>query len=137
MSRFVLWFVSALLVALSAGCSPSIGDSCSSSADCSVTGERICDLASPGGYCTVRGCESGTCPDDSVCVEWRFSPDRTAVSYCMATCGGDGDCRGAYDCVNEEDPFLIDGDQPIARVVDDQTGGLERFCVAVEADPLD
>ncbi|MFT5353151.1 MAG: hypothetical protein ACI9KE_000349 [Polyangiales bacterium] len=117
------------------GCAPAIGDDCGTSADCSVNGDRICDLAYPGGYCTVAGCEAGTCPDESVCVEWRFSPDRTAVTFCMATCGGDGDCRGDYACMDETDERMLDSDGGrLARALD---GTDPTFCVGVTAPPLE
>jgi hypothetical protein len=69
--------VNRLLVCLTLGlaltaCGEEIGDSCSLSTDCSSSGTRICDTTSPGGYCTVIGCDVGTCPQESVCV--RFFP---------------------------------------------------------------
>ncbi len=126
------------VVLLATGCAPEIGDGCNSSADCSVNGDRICDLAYPGGYCTVAGCDTDTCPDGAVCVEWRFSPDRTAASYCMASCGGDGDCRGDYACMQDADERLVDGEgERIARVLDSDADRNPRFCVAVTAEPLE
>lgn len=63
------------------GCGTEIGDSCESSIDCSPEGDRFCDLSesSPGGYCTVRGCDHESCPDDAVCVRFFSAhfPDRT------------------------------------------------------------
>ena len=53
-------------------CGEEIGDSCSLSTDCSSSNDRICDTNSPGGYCTIIGCDVGTCPDEAVCV--RFYP---------------------------------------------------------------
>ncbi|MEM6957504.1 MAG: hypothetical protein AAF411_18290 [Myxococcota bacterium] len=133
-------FLPLLLLALVA-CSPAIGDSCGSSADCSVNGDRICDLAYPGGYCTVGGCDSDTCPDGAICVEWRFTPDRTAATFCMKKCGGDGGCRNdQYACMGDDDPRLVDPEtgSSIARVIDldvDESNP-PNYCVAVEADPL-
>jgi hypothetical protein len=56
------------------GCGKKIGDACTLNTDCDPMGRRICDLAPPGGYCTIEGCDNATneCPDDSVCV--RFFP---------------------------------------------------------------
>lgn len=67
------------------GCGSEIGDSCNRDIDCSPEGDRICARGSdlPGGYCTVFGCDHGTCPDDSVCV--RFF----ALSETSATCDPD------------------------------------------------
>ena len=53
-----------------AACGNQIGDSCARSVDCSSAGDRICDTTSPDGYCTVFGCDVGTCPDESVCVRF-------------------------------------------------------------------
>ena len=110
------------------GCQDRIGDACGSSTDCSVTGDRQCDLSQPGGYCTVFACDPDTCPE-GVCVEWRFNPSRTAETWCMKTCNVDGDCRVEYWCVSPS-RILPNGDrvQPpapelpeterIARIID-------------------
>jgi hypothetical protein len=60
----------ALLLASSAACGDEIGDECSLSTDCSTQGDRICDISSPGGYCTIIGCDFDTCPEESVCVRF-------------------------------------------------------------------
>ena len=121
-----------LLFLISAGCSPEIGDSCESSVDCSVNGERICDRAQPGGYCTVQGCEMDTCPDEAVCVEFRSEPERLASSWCMATCEENGDCRDGYEC-RTADRILDSTCMPIAQVLDGSGAG-SRFC-AVPGNP--
>jgi hypothetical protein len=89
----------AALSAFSA-CAPAIGDECKTSLDCSSQGSRLCDRTQPHGYCTLRGCESGTCPEDSVCVKFRPVQERLATTYCMAKCDDDGDCRSdeGYRC---------------------------------------
>jgi len=118
----------ALAALLAMGCAPEIGDECTSSADCSADGTRICDLASPGGYCTVQGCEQDTCPDDSVCVVFRPDPARLATSWCMAPCGDDAECRDDYECTRASE--LTMGDEEVARVLD--TGGdANSFCIAI------
>jgi len=61
----------ALCVALvlgSAACSKNIGDACTANIDCKIDGTRFCDVAPPGGYCTVEGCDVGTCPTEAVCI---------------------------------------------------------------------
>lgn len=96
------------LATLAVGCKPKIGDSCSSSSDCSAQADRLCDTTQPGGYCTLFNCEPGTCPEDeSVCVAFNESlcddPLRTPRfqrTFCMATCDDDGDCRSEYACVD-------------------------------------
>ncbi len=104
--------VAALLAAFAFGCTPKIGDECTTSTNCSASGDRLCDITEPGGYCTVFNCEPGSCPDDSVCI--NFGTQLSAVnqcslsqgnspyqrSFCMAPCSNDGDCRGGYGCLN-------------------------------------
>lgn len=125
------------LGALGVGCSPDIGDSCQTSVDCSVNGDRICDRTQPRGYCTISGCEPDTCPGNNLCVEWRGMPDRTSATYCMDPCQSDGDCRNDYICVRDDDPRMREGypsdlDTPLlTRIIDLNAGRAERsFCVA-------
>lgn len=124
---------------VAAGCKDHIGDSCGSSTDCSVTGERQCDLAQPGGYCTVFACDPDTCPEGA-CVEWRFIPSRTAETWCMKTCNSNGDCRRDYSCVlpiqitmnGGFDPDGVDEDDRVARIIDLEGNPVdERICVAL------
>lgn len=137
----------AALSVLGAGCAPEIGDSCSTSTDCSIRGERICDIAQTGGYCTVRGCDPDTCPDGALCVEWRYEPPITAETWCMEKCGGNGGCRqnDGYRCVRvvdegqleyedaEGNPVPVgDGDEPLARIIDRANKRRDKgFCAAV------
>lgn len=95
----------AVAAAFASGCTPDIGDNCSTSIDCSATGERICDTAQPDGYCTIRGCEEGTCPPEGVCVEFRPDSDRLADRWCMLKCASDGDCRDGYRCLHAQSSF--------------------------------
>ncbi len=122
-----------------AGCKEHIGDSCGTSTDCSVSGERQCDLAQPGGYCTVFSCDADTCPEGA-CVEWRFMPSRTAETWCMKTCSSTGQCdRLEYACVfpnnitmtGEFDPDLP-ADERVARIIDlDAFRAEAKICVAL------
>lgn len=120
---------------LASGCGPQIGDSCNTSSDCSVRGERVCDTAQPGGYCTVRSCDPDTCPGNALCVEWRFDPPRTAETWCMKKCGGNGACRtgNGYRCVGDDDERLQEPDGgSIARIVDLESGRRDqKFCACV------
>jgi hypothetical protein len=117
---------SSFVLASLAACAPAIGDDCESSVDCSLNGDRICDISYPDGYCTVPSCEMDTCPDDAVCVQFRFEPPRLASSQCMAPCEADGDCRdSAYQCVSAAE-ITADG-QPLARVLD---ASEHAFCIA-------
>jgi hypothetical protein len=114
-----------------AGCAPQIGNSCSTSANCSINGDRICDIAQPGGYCTVFDCQPDRCPDDSVCVRFNPEPARRAVLACMRACGGDGDCRtgDGYRCVSAAQ--LLAEDLTVEVTDSDMT---RSFCVALAAE---
>jgi hypothetical protein len=120
-----------LLLLGTAACGDEIGDECSLSTDCATDGSRICDTSSPGGYCTILGCDFDTCPDEAVCVRFfsigetnrtceprgsgdectadevctlsGFCAPRTAeVHFCMKTCSSRGDCRDGYECRDEQ-----------------------------------
>lgn len=134
--------MASLLLAMAvAGCQQHIGDSCTGSTDCSLTGERQCDLTQPGGYCTVFSCDPDTCPE-GVCVEWRFEPSRTAETWCMRTCNDDRNCRSEYSCVfpdqitrtGQYDPDLP-ADERVARIIDLQGEKTDaQICVALTPD---
>jgi hypothetical protein len=107
------------------GCTPSIGDKCSISTDCSLRNERICDTSQPGGYCTLEGCSPNKCPDQAACTLFNAavpgcgfddrSSFRTARTFCMARCGSDSDCRDGYVCADPRLPpwnaLILDDDQ--------------------------
>jgi hypothetical protein len=125
--------LAALLLAV--GCAPSIGDSCGTALDCSVNGDRTCDLARPGGACTIFACEPDTCPDDAVCVRWRPDPSRLSFTACMRRCTEEGDCRvdEGYACLAAEDIGATEeGGDPIAEVIDEERTDEGTFCVATE-----
>jgi hypothetical protein len=90
-------FAAALLIVLATGaCSEEIGDECTQSTDCSSGGDRFCDSTSPGGYCTIIGCDVGSCPEESICV--RFFTDTRSDRVCdQAT-----EDRGADACTADE-----------------------------------
>jgi len=131
--------ISLLAVLALAGCKMHIGDGCGSSVDCSVTGERQCDLSQPGGYCTIFACDADTCPEGA-CVEWRFVPSRTAETWCMKTCDDTRDCRRSeYSCVLPEN-IAQSGDmsenlpveERVARIIDLNIFKAEaKICVAL------
>ncbi len=63
-----------------AGCQAKIGDECERSTDCSLRGERVCDLShrvdSAGvvqtagkGECTIDGCGRDSCPNEAACIK--------------------------------------------------------------------
>ncbi|GMV15144.1 MAG: hypothetical protein HS104_07400 [Polyangiaceae bacterium] len=100
--------LAALTASLAFGCKPEIGDECSVSTDCSNVGDRLCDTTQPGGYCTIFNCEPGTCPEEAICVAFYTSDslvcqdpqeeDRLQRTFCLRSCGGNGDCRSGYAC---------------------------------------
>lgn len=81
------------MVAVVAGCTPSIGDGCEANSDCDT--DQLCDLSQDGGYCTITPCPRTGCPGGSVCVEFE---ERN--SWCMQKCGLFAYCREGYTCVN-------------------------------------
>ena len=102
-----------VLLAALAACTPEIGDKCQVSTDCSIRGDRLCDLSQPGGYCTQLNCGGGGCADEAACVLFdsavpgcgfddRSGPfgSRVARSFCMAKCESNGDCREGYVCAD-------------------------------------
>jgi hypothetical protein len=68
--RFVLVLGLLAMLTVLGACGREIGDGCTQSTDCDPNGERICDPASVGGYCTIQGCDVSTCPGDSACIRF-------------------------------------------------------------------
>jgi hypothetical protein len=113
-----------ILVVVAAACGHKIGDSCNVSSDCAQDGSRVCDTFSPGGHCTIQGCDFGTCPDEAVCVRFfpalenarpcasqteclsdefctvsgQCAPRSIEQRFCMLACDDGGDCRTGYEC---------------------------------------
>lgn len=126
-------------------CTPKIGDECQISQQCSASGERLCDITMPDGYCTVLGCSAGLCPEDSVCIAFAHhsSPvkgcnDPNGVSRfertaCMATCDEDEDCREGYACIDMRQR------NPWGAIVSEDDGVGGKVCVvaptSIEPDP--
>lgn len=112
-------------------CSPKLGDGCKQGIDCSVRGDRVCDRAQPGGYCTIPNCKPGDCGDEGVCVRFQPEQPRLSSTYCMAKCGNTGDCdRDAYVCRSAEkiNAESLEGD--LAEVLDGD--GTQKFCTVKE-----
>lgn len=104
-------------VLLLSACAAEIGDECLNSTDCSPEGDRICDFAQAGGYCTIKNCAPDQCPDDALCVRFGDEP-RFERTYCMAACSGGSDCRDGYTCTAADDSATL--------VIDEDRSG--RFC---------
>jgi hypothetical protein len=97
----------ALVLAWAVGsmaCQKVIGDSCSLSSDCSLSGDRQCDTTQTDGYCTVQNCDPNTCPDEALCVAFDAHSPRLRRRYCMAACNADDDCRSGYRCQRPDPP---------------------------------
>ena len=100
MSKILTNSVAVLLLFGALGaCSRTIGDACVQNVDCSIAGDRFCDIASPAGYCTIEGCDWNTCPDGAACVRFfdllRGAPvcDARASRTLRADCPtGDSSC---------------------------------------------
>jgi hypothetical protein len=128
--RWVLAVAAVLL-----GCQPDIGDSCSTNADCSLTGDRLCDVTSPGGYCTQFNCLPGKCPDEAACVGFysRLSnacddalpEQRFERSFCMKKCTSDGDCRESEGYKCQAAPSEVN-----AVVLEEGEAATTRVCMA-------
>ena len=67
-------------VLMASACARTIGDDCTTNVQCSALGDRFCDLSSPGGYCTVEGCDSTSCP-----AAWMSPSVRRRTSFPVAS----------------------------------------------------
>lgn len=81
-------------------CKEKIGDSCDFNVDCSTKGDRLCDLSSPGGYCTIENCNAESCPDEAVCI--AFYPVAFLNQPCEPALEDTPDCEPPTD-ENEPD----------------------------------
>lgn len=68
----LLWIGAISALGTLGACGKEIGDSCTYDTDCSSSGERQCidPVAGHGGYCTIRGCDYSSCPDEAACVQF-------------------------------------------------------------------
>jgi hypothetical protein len=95
MRRFgAVGFATAMLTI--AGCGPTIGDACTTAADC---GNQLClnQPYAPGGYCS-KACslsDEHSCPSGSTCVANGNGEGNHA---CFRLCGDKKDCRAGYEC---------------------------------------
>ncbi len=91
---FCFFFVAAL-----SACGKKIGDECKQNVDCDPLGTRFCDVSQPHGYCTIEGCEEGSCPDEAVCVRF-YTPDRSQeCTFLPELPNSQSDCRPDQRCV--------------------------------------
>lgn len=82
------------------GCGATVGDACTTDADCGDQGLCINNQEyTPGGYCS-QACAPGkddTCPTGSICVSQGYAGD---VSACFLECKTSDDCRAGYRCAS-------------------------------------
>ena len=157
--RFLLLAIVVAGAALVGGCGKEIGDACVVSSDCSPNGDRQCDISQKEGYCTIMGCDVGTCPEEATCVRFftgsfsnrtcENSPDECSldelcdlnkhcvpasseVRYCMKTCDSSSDCRDGYEC-RDLAKMKSHGGEPVLEggaQVDDSS---PKFCAIAPA----
>jgi hypothetical protein len=146
----------ALACALGAGgCIHHIGDACTQNVDCSALGDRFCDTAAPGGYCTVEGCDvradnSGnlvdSCPSEAVCIRFFTqiasepcdptvadlqSPLHCAVDQrCLCDCGTDP--NDPSQCLPSE--AAVDGGEATCPTTGTGTGPRSAHCAPVTSE---
>jgi len=96
-------FTLLLLLLVTSGCAPEVGDPCGSSLECGA--EMICDLSLPEGYCTAGNCEFLGCPEAGICITFPNTEE-----WCMTACSSNDDCRDGYDCIDEA-TFLLQSEQ--------------------------
>ena len=111
------------LLLVAGACGTEIGDECDVSSDCSSDGDRLCDVTSPGGYCTIVGCGYDTCPSEATCV--RFFPASTVNLPCDPDTEGDT----TRDCTADEVCTLAGTCAPRQAEA--------RFCMRRCSDPSD
>jgi len=127
-----VWAFLGVALLAATGCKRQIGDDCTSSTNCSITGDRLCDVTQPGGYCTIFNCEPNSCPDDSVCVAFgEASCSSPALSgrfqrtFCLLSCESNEDCRSGYQC--------FDTSSDLTRRVVDPNPSSRRVCTVPRA----
>ena len=99
----------AAVLAAAPGCSRRIGNGCKLSIDCSLRGERICDLSylvdengfedpDGKGECIIEGCTADSCPNEAVCVQIY------SAEYLSVACDPEREDRpdGLNDCEANE-----------------------------------
>jgi hypothetical protein len=72
--------------------------------------------------------ETDDCTFDEMCtLAGQCVPRSAELRYCMRRCGGDGDCRDAYEC--RDNALMIEhGGEPVLPPGQRPDGDLQRFC---------
>ncbi len=139
--RRTLGFLAAAFLLIASGCSADIGDSCTTSTNCSQSGDRACDTSMPGGYCTIFNCEPDTCPTEAACVAFRQWPSTVAAcqdpndtrmlrTFCMVRCSKNSDCRSGYICAD-----INAADNPWGASLTDVGNRDGRICIVSGSSP--
>jgi hypothetical protein len=93
-----------------AGCGHNVGDTCQTNVDCQPDGTRFCDTSAPSGYCTIDGCDVGTCPDEAVCIRFLTPVLNEPCTFDPMHPNSRADCPHADDrCVCDQ---AINGNCP-------------------------
>lgn len=115
LSHRSILFAAAVCAVVGTGCRAKIGDACRRSTDCSLQGERICDLSNRingQGECIIEGCGRDSCPAEGACVKVYGSDflsvscdpereDRATVDETNATLPPRNDCAPHETCLLE------------------------------------
>ena len=109
------------------------GGACLRNEDC--VGGGICWTAEkgfPGGYCTLEGCQKGSCPAGSDCFKFQDK-----VSRCIPVCQKSSDCRKqeGYVCDSESTCWPDAGTSlpgGECQAAEDCRGGAEAGCIRQE-----
>lgn len=116
LSRAVLALALGALASLAPACRAEIGDACRRSTDCSLQGERTCDLSNRiagQGECTIEGCGRTSCPDEASCVK-TYGTDFLSVACDperedKAVTAADGTILGPLDSCLPHEVCLAEG----------------------------
>ncbi len=98
-NRLVPLLLVASLVGALGACGKKIGDECNFAQDCSPNGDRLCDPdpISPGGYCTIFGCDYSTCPDEAACIQFFTGQFRNRPCASTVECQDGRTADPAYE----------------------------------------
>lgn len=94
-----MWKRSLLALSLCVACGPTVGDPCTTGADC-LNQQCFQQDWAPGGYCSTscRVDDINSCPVGTVCVRGLLANN---AGGCMRSCRTASDCRAGYVCQSE------------------------------------
>jgi len=104
------------------------GEKCSPAGGCIPVNTEGCDPAQEDRAGGTDNCDSGeACTLAGACV-----PSSAERTFCMAKCGGPGDCRSEYEC-RDEGLMKRHGGEPVPVPGADPAAGLQGFCAVTGA----